>query len=328
VSASNNLAYGGNIGLRIYIGKKNEPLKITSVDANAPTYCGACDGSVVLHGMFPDKEVTVNYAVNGAAQPAFKGTTSPEGSVKMPNLCAGTYSNIVATIGKKHTTTEAVTLPNPPMTISSQNSTNPTASGACDGTITLFGLRAGQNVSIAYQLNGKTMTPFAGVVGQNGSVTMTHLCEGNYSNIVATVGKCTASVSGIITLSAPPPPPPPAPPAEEVKVSTPILFELNKTVIHPSSYPVLNRCVELLNQDKENYVIVDGYTDITGKPAYNKGLSIRRAKAVKAELMRMGISARRIKIVGHGAKDPAASNETAEGRMQNRRAVMHLSVGE
>jgi len=327
-TSTNSQSYGLNIGLRIYIGKKNEPLVITSVDALAPSYCGACDGSMVLHGLFPDQPVAVNYTVNGASQPAYSGTTAPDGSLRITSLCAGTYSDIHATVGKKHATTEAVMLNNPPMKITSQNSTNPTANAACDGTITLYGLHAGQNISVAYQLNGNQMTPFTGVVSQNGSVTLTHLCEGNYTGIVATSGKCTATLSDIITLSAPPPPPPPAPPVEEVKVSTPILFELNKTVIHPSSYPVLNRAVELLTADKDSYIIVDGYTDITGKPAYNKALSLRRAKAVKAELMRMGISAKRIKIVGHGAKNPSADNGTTEGRMQNRRAVMHLSVGE
>lgn len=122
--------------------------------------------------------------------------------------------------------------------------------------------------------------------------------------------------------------PPPPPPVEEIKVSTPILFELNKTVIREASFPVLELAVSKLNEDKESYVIVDGYTDITGKPAYNKGLSLRRAQAVKAKLKAMGINPKRVKVVGHGADMPAASNDTEEGRMKNRRAVMHLSVGE
>jgi outer membrane protein OmpA-like peptidoglycan-associated protein len=122
---------------------------------------------------------------------------------------------------------------------------------------------------------------------------------------------------------------PPAPtPVETLKVSTPILFELNKTVIREASMPVLELAVEKLNADKESYVIVDGYTDITGKPAYNKALSLRRAKAVKQRLIKMGISAKRIKVVAHGSNSPAADNDTEEGRMKNRRAVMHLSVGE
>ena len=121
---------------------------------------------------------------------------------------------------------------------------------------------------------------------------------------------------------------PKAPAQDETKVSTPIMFEVNRTVIHKSSYPILEEAVKLLNEDKSSYIIVDGYTDITGKPAYNKTLSLKRANAVKAHLIKLGISARRVKVVGHGAKSPAASNDTEEGRMENRRAVMHLNVGE
>jgi outer membrane protein OmpA-like peptidoglycan-associated protein len=138
--------------------------------------------------------------------------------------------------------------------------------------------------------------------------------------------KCPEEAGPIDNHGCPLPPPPP--PVEELKVSTPILFELNKTIIREASFPVLELAVRKLNEDKEAYVIVDGYTDITGKPAYNRGLSLRRAQAVKAKLKSMGISAKRIKVVGHGASSPAASNDTEEGRMQNRRAVMHLSVGE
>lgn len=125
-----------------------------------------------------------------------------------------------------------------------------------------------------------------------------------------------------------PPPPPPPPPVEEIKITTPILFEHDKTVIQSASYPVLTEAVKRLNEEKDSYVIVDGYTDNVGKPAYNKGLSLRRAQAVKKHLMGMGISAKRIKVIGHGANSPAASNDSEEGRMHNRRAVMHLSVGD
>jgi outer membrane protein OmpA-like peptidoglycan-associated protein len=121
--------------------------------------------------------------------------------------------------------------------------------------------------------------------------------------------------------------PPKAKPEEgPAKMTTPILFELNKTVIKRESYPILEDAVRKVNEDKNAIVIVDGYTDITGKPAYNKALSIRRANAVKLELKRMGVNPRKVKIVGHGAGDPTESNDTPEGRMKNRRAVMRLNV--
>jgi OOP family OmpA-OmpF porin len=122
--------------------------------------------------------------------------------------------------------------------------------------------------------------------------------------------------------------PKPEPAVEPIKVSTPILFEVNKTVIHHSSYPVLEEAVKKLNADKDATVVVDGYTDNTGTKAYNKGLSKRRAEAVKAHLVKLGVNPKRIKIAGHGEGDPAASNDTDGGRLKNRRAVMHLSIGD
>ncbi len=120
----------------------------------------------------------------------------------------------------------------------------------------------------------------------------------------------------------------PAPEADQTpKVSSPILFEVNKTVIEHSSMPTLEEAVRLMNADKNSVIVVNGYTDITGKPAYNKTLSLKRANAVKAQLIKMGVKASRIKVVGHGSKDPAQSNDTIEGRMRNRRAVMQLNVG-
>ena len=92
--------------------------------------------------------------------------------------------------------------------------------------------------------------------------------------------------------------------------------------------PVIELAVKMLNEDKDSYVIVDGYTDNTGTVAYNRGLSLRRAQAVKNKLKSMGINPRRVKIVGHGAANPAADNDTEEGKRKNRRAVMHLTLSE
>ncbi len=139
--------------------------------------------------------------------------------------------------------------------------------------------------------------------------------------------KCPEVAGPADNQGCPPPPPPPAP-VEQITASTPILFEVNRTVIRESSFPILELAVKKLTEDKESYVIVDGYADITGKPSYNKALSLRRAQAVKTKLKSMGINAKRVKVVGHGSDSPAASNDTEEGRMKNRRAVMHLSVGE
>lgn len=118
----------------------------------------------------------------------------------------------------------------------------------------------------------------------------------------------------------------PAQAPEPVKVATPILFELNKTVIRTESYPILEEVVKRLSADADAFVVVDGYTDATGKPNANQKLSNNRAKAVKEELMRRGVPAKKIRMMGHGPKNPVGDNNTPEGRARNRRAVMHLNM--
>jgi outer membrane protein OmpA-like peptidoglycan-associated protein len=123
-----------------------------------------------------------------------------------------------------------------------------------------------------------------------------------------------------------PVPPKPAPSAD--KISIPILFEVDKTIIHKSSYPTIIEAAKRLNDEPEAIIIVDGYTDNTGSKPHNKVLSLRRAQAVKNKLIDMGIDAKRVKVVGHSEENPVAPNDTPENKLKNRRAVMHLSVGE
>src|SRR5262249_38632759 len=66
----------------------------------------------------------------------------------------------------------------------------------------------------------------------------------------------------------------------------------------------------------------DGYTDSTGDAAYNVKLSQGRPQAVLDYLATKGVDKTRVKAVGHGEDDPVASNDTKEGRAQNRRVVL------
>ncbi len=71
-------------------------------------------------------------------------------------------------------------------------------------------------------------------------------------------------------------------------------------------------------------VEIAGYTDNAGDPEVNRELSLRRAYAVKSWLVKLGIPARRMTTVGMGERDPIASNNTPEGRAQNRRIEFHF----
>ena len=69
---------------------------------------------------------------------------------------------------------------------------------------------------------------------------------------------------------------------------------------------------------------VAGYTDNTGNAEKNVTLSEARATSVKTHLMKMGIDEARITVKGFGAANPAASNDTSEGRAQNRRIEISM----
>ncbi len=118
-----------------------------------------------------------------------------------------------------------------------------------------------------------------------------------------------------------PPPPPPA-----IPLSTPILFETNSTIVQQASMPVLEVAIKTMSDDAEAIVVVHGHADSRGTNEYNKKLSLKRAQAVKKQLVSMGANPKRIKVVAHGETDPVASNSTPEGMAENRRAVMRLSV--
>ena len=109
-----------------------------------------------------------------------------------------------------------------------------------------------------------------------------------------------------------------------VDISTPILFDVNRTVIRRESYPVLEEAVIQINENKDAHLVVHGYADNTGGVLYNKTLSKKRAVAVKNYLRNKGVKPKLIRTVGHGSKSPVASNATPEGRARNRRAVIKL----
>ena len=77
---------------------------------------------------------------------------------------------------------------------------------------------------------------------------------------------------------------------------------------------------ELRPEIAEAYAgIIIGHTDSTGSAEYNLGLSKRRAQAVSDYLVSTGVAEEKLREVGRGEEDPIASNDTAEGRAQNRR---------
>lgn len=326
VTASTNQSYGVNIGARFFLGRKEKPLMITAIDYVSPTKCGMCDGNMVIKGLLPNKPVTVDYSLNGGQPGEYTTTVQPDGQAKIPNLCAGTYTGITATIKRKNAKGQDVTLAAPAIALSIQNTTNPATQGACDGAVTFKGITAGTAVVIDYKLNGRSQTAFSGIANTDNSVTISGLCEGSYTGIVASVNKCSGNGADF-TLAAPeakPIVPAPVPVVLTADISTPIFFDLNMTVVHADAYSELDEAAKELKENKGSYMLIDGHADASGIEAKNIGLSYRRANSVKEQLVQRGISPARLKTRGHGSSIPAATNSTAEGRQQNRRAMMRL----
>ncbi|MBQ8033273.1 MAG: OmpA family protein, partial [Elusimicrobiaceae bacterium] len=87
----------------------------------------------------------------------------------------------------------------------------------------------------------------------------------------------------------------------------------------------LNR---VLKKYPKNRIVVQGFTDSTGSDEYNKKLSAQRAQAVYNYLVAGGLKTLSITYVGYGKANPIASNDTEEGRAQNRRVVLAITANE
>lgn len=107
-----------------------------------------------------------------------------------------------------------------------------------------------------------------------------------------------------------------------------VLFEFNKADLKDGAARNLAPLVKALKSDVEQAVIVEGHTDNIGSKSYNLSLSEKRADSVKSYLVSQGISGARISTEGLGFEFPVASNNTDEGRQQNRRVEIILPQDE
>ena len=101
--------------------------------------------------------------------------------------------------------------------------------------------------------------------------------------------------------------------------TTTLHFQTGSTQLTAESAGRINNLATTLRAHPDTQVQVTGHTDTTGNPQSNQQLSVNRADAVKAMLVRDGISADRISASGDGQDRPIASNDNPEGRLKNRR---------
>ncbi|HEX9576583.1 MAG TPA: OmpA family protein [Myxococcales bacterium] len=151
----------------------------------------------------------------------------------------------------------------------------------------------------------------------------------------------------VLVVAPPPPPPPPAPPTPPVEVYVaepplpeppvvlakleektidllaPVLFSHDRDRLLPESRAVLDAAAEVLRAHPEvSRVRIGGHTDGHGKPSHNLMLSERRARAVRAYLVKHGVAPVRLESRGFGATQPVDTNDSEVGRARNRRVEL------
>lgn len=107
-----------------------------------------------------------------------------------------------------------------------------------------------------------------------------------------------------------------------------VYFDTNKSSVKGTSAETLDRLAEILKEYPKTNILVEGHTDSAGTDEYNWDLSRRRAESVTNYLVNKGIDKSRFTTKWYGESQPKASNETAEGKAQNRRVELAIIASE
>lgn len=108
----------------------------------------------------------------------------------------------------------------------------------------------------------------------------------------------------------------------KVMISGGVLFETDSAKLSPGAGDLVGRIAEVMKKSPNLKLSVVGHTDSTGDYNYNVQLSERRARAFADALVKEGVAANRLTAVGVGPQSPVATNDTPEGRAQNRRVEL------
>ncbi|MCE8039206.1 MAG: OmpA family protein [Halomonadaceae bacterium] len=151
---------------------------------------------------------------------------------------------------------------------------------------------------------------------------------------IAVGGATGAAIGALLCADRTPPPQPVAEPEPEpmpepepapvtefepVTLDSGVTFAFDSDEIRPGAYQTLDQVATTLRENPNLRVRIEGHTDSVGSPQYNVGLSERRANSVRNFLVSRGIAENRMTTRGFGEERPVATNDTDEGRAQNRR---------
>lgn len=107
-----------------------------------------------------------------------------------------------------------------------------------------------------------------------------------------------------------------------------ILFDFDSDALREEARTNLSEFAESMKEFEETNILIVGHTDAKGPEEYNQDLSDRRAESATNYLIERGMDANRITSVGQGETEPVASNETEEGRQENRRVEVAIYASE
>lgn len=113
-----------------------------------------------------------------------------------------------------------------------------------------------------------------------------------------------------------------------VELSDKILFATNSSDLSAQAKQNLNKMIGVFKNYPDTDIEIQGHTDSTGSDAYNQTLSEKRASSVSNYLTSKGVQQSRITTLGYGESAPKYSNDTEDGRSQNRRVEFLISANE
>ena len=104
-----------------------------------------------------------------------------------------------------------------------------------------------------------------------------------------------------------------------------VLFDTDQARLKPDGVATLRKLAEVMAQNPNRTLLVEGFTDSTGSSQHNQDLSERRAGAVRSALTDMGVARERIAVRGYGEHFPVVANNSAANRQLNRRVEIVIS---
>jgi len=114
----------------------------------------------------------------------------------------------------------------------------------------------------------------------------------------------------------------------KITFSSGIMFDVDRAVLKDQYRGELSELAAILNKYEDTNILLEGHTDSTGTEEYNLELSKKRSQSVANYLATQKVNPTRFTIMGYGESQPIASNDTSEGRSQNRRVEVAIYANE